>query len=314
MIQKLAGTANRNGQLPGDVEQRLYDWQVDDYWRHILANREQTLNMPLDCVRPAVKSNEKGYVAQKTSLELKRKLELIEEKEAVSMEIMLLAAFILLLSKYSGQDQIFVGWMSDSFQQSGGQASCTSVIAGHVDQEITWREYVAIIEQVCLQALAPKRFSYEELVKTLDLDQDPSRNPLFDVLFKKKNEEIEWKKYDFSLEIEAEKEGIFVKVQYDTNLFFKSTMERLLCHYFNLLEHLVRDADQCLADMDMLSADEREHLVYGLNQTTTEYPFDQSIAHMLEKQVEQRPEEIAVVFGEQRLTYRQLHASSNRIA
>ncbi|WP_053079585.1 non-ribosomal peptide synthetase [Brevibacillus brevis] len=315
MIQKLAGTANRNGQLPGDVEQRLYDWQVDDYWRHILANREQTLNMPLDCVRPAVKSMEKGYVAQKTSLELKRKLELIEEKEAVSMEIMLLAAFILLLSKYSGQDQIFVGWMSDSFQQSGGQAPCTSVIAGHVDQEITWREYVAIIEQVCLQALAPKRFSYEELVKTLDLDQDPSRNPLFDVLFKKKkNEEIEWKKYDFSLEIEAEKEGIFVKVQYDTNLFFKSTMERLLCHYFNLLEELVRDADQCLADMDMLSADEREHLVHGLNQTTTEYPFDQSIAHMLEKQIEQRPEEIAVVFGEQRLTYRQLHASSNRIA
>ncbi|MGX5763550.1 AMP-binding protein, partial [Brevibacillus parabrevis] len=65
---------------------------------------------------------------------------------------------------------------------------------------------------------------------------------------------------------------------------------------------------------DMLSAAERERLVYGWNETTTAYPAEQSIAHMLKQQVEQRPDDIAVVFGEQRLTYAQLHGQSNQIA
>ncbi|MGV3139538.1 amino acid adenylation domain-containing protein [Brevibacillus agri] len=316
MIEKLAGAANRNGQLPIGVEQSASDWQVDEYWKTILQNRTHALNLPLDFVRPAVKGGQRDAVTYKTTLALQRELALAAENEAVSVEVVLLAALMLLLAKYTGQEYVVVGWTSNSVQHAcgGSETACTTVVAGCVEQSRTWREFLAAIEQTCLQARAPKRFSYEQLVDTMDADQDASRNPLFDVRLKQRHTETARQKDDFALGFDVERDGISLRIEYDANLFFASTMERLLRHYVNLLTELVRDGDQRLADVDMLSADERERLVYGWNETATAYPSAQSIAHMLEQQVEQRPEDIAVVFGEQSLTYKQLHAHSNQIA
>ncbi|WP_431809072.1 amino acid adenylation domain-containing protein [Brevibacillus agri] len=316
MIEKLAGAANRNGHLPIGVEQSASDWQVDQYWKTILQNRTHALNLPLDFVRPAVKGGQRDAVTHKTTLALQRELALAAENEAVSVEVVLLAALMLLLAKYTGQEYVVVGWTSNSVQHAcgGSETACTTVVAGCVEQSRTWREFLAAIEQTCLQARAPKRFSYEQLVDTMDADQDPSRNPLFDVRLKQRHTETARQKDDFALGFDVERDGISLRIEYDANLFFASTMERLLRHYVNLLTELVRDGDQRLADVDMLSADERERLVYGWNETATAYPSAQSIAHMLEQQVEQRPEDIAVVFGEQSLTYKQLHAQSNQIA
>lgn len=316
MIEKLAGAANRNGQLPVGVEQSASDWQVDEYWKTILQNRTHALNLPLDFVRPAVKGGQRDAVTYKTTLALQRELALAAENEAVSVEVVLLAALMLLLAKYTGQEYVVVGWTSNSVQHAcgGSETACTTVVAGCVEQSRTWREFLAAIEQTCLQARAPKRFSYEQLVDTMDADQDPSRNPLFDVRLKQRHTETARQKDDFALGFDVERDGISLRIEYDASLFFSSTMERLLRHYVNLLTELVRDGDQRLADVDMLSADERERLVYGWNETATAYPSAQSIAHMLEQQVEQRPEDIAVVFGEQSLTYKQLHAHSNQIA
>ncbi|TGU95834.1 hypothetical protein EN829_059605, partial [Mesorhizobium sp. M00.F.Ca.ET.186.01.1.1] len=93
MMQKLAGAANRNDQRPSNGEQSMSDWQGT-----------HALNLPLDFVRPAVKGTQKEVVAHKTGMELKSKLELAAEKETVSAEVFLLAAFMLLLAKYTGQE------------------------------------------------------------------------------------------------------------------------------------------------------------------------------------------------------------------
>ncbi|MDH6351844.1 non-ribosomal peptide synthetase [Brevibacillus sp. 1238] len=304
MMQKLAGAANRNDQRPSNGEQSMSDWQGT-----------HALNLPLDFVRPAVKGTQKEVVAHKTGLELKSKLELAAEKETVSAEVFLLAAFMLLLAKYTGQEHVVVGWSSDSLQQAGGSETArTAVATGHVHQDRTWREFLLTVEQTCMQVHAAKRFFYEELLATMELPQDPSRNPLFDVRIKKRHTDTAGEKDDFALAFDLEQDGIFLQVEYDVQLFLPSTMERMLSHYVNLLAQLAQDADQRLADVDMLSAAERERLVYGWNETTTAYPAERSIAHMLKQQVEQRPDDIAVVFGEQSLTYAQLHAQSNQIA
>lgn len=303
MIEKLAGAANRNGHLPVGVEQSASDWQVDEYWKTILQNRTHALNLPLDFVRPAVKGGQRDAVTYKTTLALQRELALAAENEAVSVEVVLLAALMLLLAKYTGQEYVVVGWTSNSVQHAcgGSETACTTVVAGCVEQSRTWREFLAAIEQTCLQARAPKRFSYEQLVDTMDADQDASRNPLFDVRLKQRHTETARQKDDFALGFDVERDGISLRIEYDANLFFASTMERLLRHYCHLLEQLVQDTDQRLADLDMLAADGDEPLVYdrGHNLTTDSADPVRSAAHQPQrKQQAEHPEKSAAVPGE----------------
>jgi len=315
MKQKLEGAVNTEGRPLGDVDQQVFDWQVDEYWRNIIENQTNALNMPLDYVRPAVRSFNGDYVTLQTGTELKNKLEHLGKCESVPLEIALLACYILLLSKYSGQDNVFVGVAYDSIQHSEAEGPpFITVVAGQLDRETTFREFVKVIGNICDQSLNSPGIPYFELVKELGLDRDPSRNPLFDALFKMGCVEVCLTKYDFALETDIKDESIQLTLEYDTNLFAKASMERLLQHYLNILEQLASDVDQRLSELDMISAAERERLVYGWNDTDIHYPYERSIAQMLEEQVLQRPEEIAVAMGADRLSYRQLHEHSNRVA
>ncbi|MGG1870359.1 condensation domain-containing protein, partial [Brevibacillus agri] len=235
-----------------------------------------------------------------------------------------------------GQTDIVVGSPiagrpQPEFERLVGMFVNTLALRSFPQPDKPFRDFLAEVRESCLKAYEHQEWPFEKLVEKLQPVRDLSRNPLFDTMFVLQNMENALPRlpgvelvalpinnraaqFDLMLEAVEQEDGFQLNLEFCTKLFATRTMERLLRHYVNLLTELVRDGDQRLADVDMLSADERERLVYGWNGTATAYPSAQSIAHMLEQQVEQRPEDIAVVFGEQSLTYKQLHAQSNQIA
>ncbi|WP_025706094.1 condensation domain-containing protein, partial [Paenibacillus graminis] len=238
MKQDPSGISHTEGPLQMQPVQSTFDGEAGEYW-HTIIDNGTPLNMPLDYVRPAVKSYAGEVAMLRISEELAGKLERLAESETVSVETALLACYIVLLSKYAGQDTVLVGWAYGSLLRSGsgGDAGLT-VLAGQVDWTATWQEYVNSINSICAQARNSQHIPYAEVVKKLELDRDPSRNPLFDALFQTGDVKTGWDKYDFALVPERAADGIQLKLEYDTALFSKGSMERLLHHYVNIVADL----------------------------------------------------------------------------
>src|SRR5262249_40171261 len=121
-------------------------------------------------------------------------------------------------------------------------------------------------------------------------------------------------KFDLELLWVETKDGIACDLEYSLDLFEQETIRRMARHYEKLLEEVVRDAEQTIGEIELLSGAEREQILIDWNQTAQAYPRDQSMRELFEAQVERAPEAVAVIFGDQILTYQELNARANRMA
>src|SRR5688500_4752489 len=111
-------------------------------------------------------------------------------------------------------------------------------------------------------------------------------------------------KFDLTLSVSTRSEGSWqVSVEYCSALFEASTMERLVEHYERLLAAVLQDGDRAIGSIELLSAAEREQLLLEFNDTEVDYPKEKTIVDLFEQQVERTPNNIAVVFEEEQLTY-----------
>ena len=306
------------------------------YWQQQLGNPPSLLQLPTDYPRPAIQTGQGATQFFSLSPNLTDALKALSRQENVTLFMTLLAAFTTLLHCYTGQDDILVGSPIANRNRAEVEGLIgffvnTLVLRNHLSGNLSFRELLSQVQEVCLGAYAHQNLPFEKLVEALNLERNLSHNPLFQVMFALQNApqedlaisgltvsplqvETGTAQFDLSLNIVETQQGLIGSLNYSTDLFESATITRMVGHFQTLLEGIVANPNQRLGEIGLLTAREKQQLLVEWNDTHTDYPKDQCIYQLFEAQVERTPDAVAVVFEDQQLTYRELNARANQLA
>jgi amino acid adenylation domain-containing protein len=305
------------------------------YWRQQLADAPTVLELPADKPRPEVQTQSGASVLFALSEEVRAGLKTLNREESVTLFMTLLAAFNVLLSRYSGQRDIIVGTPVANRNRAEvedliGFFSNTLALRTKLDAEMSFRQLLKQVREVCLGAYAHQDVPFERLVEELTAGRDLSRSPLFQVMFSLESTagrgselpglkitptvlDNETSKFDLSLglfETERELVGAF---EYSADLFEAETVERMAGHLRTLLEAVVANPDLRLSELPLLTRDETQ-LFNQWNDTGRDYPQHRLMHELFEEQAERTPDAPALIFQSEQLTYRELNERANQLA
>ncbi|HEV7859202.1 MAG TPA: amino acid adenylation domain-containing protein [Pyrinomonadaceae bacterium] len=307
------------------------------YWRNQLRDLP-VLQFPTDWPRPTVLSYEGSLHTLWLPDSLARALRDLGAREKTTLFMTVLAAFNVLLSRYTGQDDIAVG----TPVANRDRAEIETLIGFFVNSLVlrtdlsgnpSFRDLLGRVRETALQAYAHQDLSFETLVEKLQPERDMSRNPLFQVtlqLFSDfgaydeqqsnlfEGEALETEKgtanIDFALDLWEMADGIYGTIEYSTDLFTAATISRLANHFETLLESIVAHPDRRISELSILSDAEHEQLLVQWNRTEMQFPGDVCLHQLVEAPAERTPEALAVVCRDQSLTYLELDRRANQLA
>ncbi|WP_410512431.1 condensation domain-containing protein [Paenibacillus sp. BR2-3] len=305
------------------------------YWHNEFVDGIPALDLFTDYPRPQQKSFQGAGYSVQAGLSLKEEVRKFCLKTRTTEFSVLLSVFLLLLSKYSGQEEILVGTPVSGRNHPDaanmlGMFVNTLVIRGQLKEDMNFFQLVEIIRAKSLNALDNQAYPFEELVERLNLPRDPSRNPLFDVMFVLQNNEKseltldeshyqmldvenQVSKFDLTLSIDDTEEGYNLAWEFSTDLFRADTIERMAAHYQTLLANALAQPETKLMDLEMVSAHEKNIILEDFNATSIDYPVHRTVIDLFEEQVKQTPNAIAVDFEGKTLTYKQLNDRANYV-
>jgi amino acid adenylation domain-containing protein len=307
-----------------------------DYWRAQLADAPPVLELPTDRPRPARQTSNGARYDLLLPQRLADALTALSQQEGTTLFMTLLAAFDVLLQRYSGQHDIVVGSpiAGRTQHETKNLIGCfvnTLVLRTRLDGNPTFRELLSRVREVCLGAYAHQDLPFEQLVEALQPQREPSYTPLFQVLFVLQNIPAEVAEmagvqiqrfivatqtttFDLTLTLEETTDGLKSTLIYNTDLFDSATIERMAQHWETLLTGIAATPDLQIADLPLLTMAERQQIVLDWNATGQEYAHDRCLHHLFEAQAARTPDAVAVVFGDQRLTYGELDRRANQLA
>ena len=324
------------------------DWQNRQFqtpeFAEQLENRTQQLSqsppaleLPMARSRPPVQTFRGASHQFKLSGELTAALRTLSRQENATLFMTLLAAFKTLLYRYSGQTDLLVGSPianrdRPELEDTIGLLINVLVLRTQLSGEISFRELLARVRSGAIEAYQHRHIRFDRLVERLQPQRDPSRNPLFQVMFALQDSAIErldfsgltvdtiaidtqTAKFDLSLYFVDSGNALSGTLEYNTDLFDGAMMELAIGHFQTLLDGIIRDRDRPLSELPLLPHSERQQLLVEWNQTERDFvECSNNICEQFEARVAQQPEAIAVVFEDRTLTYRQLNDRADRLA
>ncbi|RQF10935.1 non-ribosomal peptide synthetase, partial [Pseudomonas aeruginosa] len=308
------------------------------YWTGLLGGEQPVLELPFDRPRPARQSHRGAQLGFELPRELVEAVRALAQREGASSFMLLLASFQALLYRYSGQADIRVGVPIANrnrveTERLIGFFVNTQVLKADLDGRMGFDELLAQARQRALEAQAHQDLPFEQLVEALQPERNASHNPLFQVLFNHQSEirsvtpEVQledlrleglaWDgqtaQFDLTLDIQEDENGIWASFDYATDLFDASTVERLAGHWRNLLRGIVANPRQRLGELPLLDAPERRQTLSEWNPAQRECAVQGTLQQRFEEQARQRPQAVALILDEQRLSYGELNARANRL-
>ncbi|NRD71669.1 amino acid adenylation domain-containing protein [Shewanella sp. VB17] len=319
--------------LQGDVGERQLD-----YWRMALSGCE-TLTLPTDRPRP-VKIDYRGQDSEFTlDVMLSNKLRMLAREQETTLYTVLLSAFYVSLAKLSGQDDIVIGSPSDNRHHAQTQSLIgmfvnSLALRAQVLSDLDTNEFIQAVHDVVSQAKSHQDIPFEQLVDGLNVERDSSRHPIFQVMFGVQDfgsnsssasqlpftpvelEESLYSpaKFDLSLFLTSGEDNISGQINYAVSLFDEASVERISAIYTRVLQTFVAEQTQNIANIDVLSAQERNTLLHDFNDTDAPYPSDKTLHQLFDEQVSKTPDNIALVFEDKQLTYAELNVRANQLA
>jgi len=307
------------------------------YWKRQLAGAPTTLDLPTDRPRPSVqrfRGAAKSFVFPKT---LSEEVARVSRQFGVTPFMTLLAGFQLLLSRYSGQDDVLVGAIIANRNRAEiegliGLFANTLPLRTKLDGDPTFRELLERVKDNALGAYAHQDMPFERLVEELRPERSLSYNPLFQVLFSMQNaarRRFELSglqlqplggvvgttaKFDLSCFLLDGADGFSGRIEYNTDLFDGTTIERMLRHYQVLLKSAFADPDMRISRLPLLDETERNRILIDFNRTDANYPQNLRLHDFVTRQAEKTPDTVALVCGSERMSYRELNARANQLA
>ncbi len=306
------------------------------YWKQKLQGQLPVLNLPTDRPRPPVQTFKGAKAKLVLSQNLRQELEDFSRQQGVTLFMTLLAAFKILLYRYTSQTDIIVGSPIANRSRTETESLIgffVNVLALRTDLsgKLSFQELLGRVKSTALEAYVHQDLPFENLVEELQPNRDLSYNPLFQVMFVLQNlpqpnlnlsdvsvsyEEGDngTSKFDLTLFVEDFQEGLVATCEYNTDLFNVDTITRMLAHFQTLLSSIVSNPQQDIAKLQFLTSSEIKQLLVEWNDTKSDYPQDKCIHQLFEAQVEKTPFDIAVIFERQQLTYQELNSRANQLA
>ncbi|HEY6186696.1 MAG TPA: amino acid adenylation domain-containing protein, partial [Pyrinomonadaceae bacterium] len=306
------------------------------YWKEHLAGAPPLLELPTDRPRPAVQTYHGAHDSLHFDSELTEEIKRISRQEGVTLFMTLLAAFQTLLSRYSRQQDIVVGSPIANRTRAEvepliGFFVNTLVLRTDLGGSPTFRELLKQVREVTLGAYAHQDVPFEMLVEELQPERDMSRSPLFQVMFVLQNTPAQalelpalrlnmldapgnTAKFDLTLTLVELPDGLRGRLEYNTDLFDRSSIQRLISSFHTLVEGLVTYPDHSVSSLPLLSPAELHQLLHLWNDTAA--PFSQHLClhQLFEEQVQRSPDAAAVVYDGRSLSYAELNARANQLA
>lgn len=307
-----------------------------NYWISQFNDDIPVLDIPTNYPRPSKKSFEGAKIYKTLEKDLTNNIYEMCKKLNVTPYMLLLSAYYILLSKYSRQDDIVIG--SPIIGRNNSQLSNiigmfvnNLSLRAHIDENLSFSTFLKNIKNICLKAFEHQSYPFDRLVNDLNLKRDLGRNPLFDTMFIYQNDgyfpvsldnikseyympDANISKFDLSLEVIPDDNTFKLNFEYCTKLFNESFIDNLSDHYINILKEIISNIDILISDITMLSNIEKNRILYTFNNTIVDYPSNISIVNLFEEQVKNTPNNIAIVFENEKLTYEELNHKANQLA
>lgn len=295
------------------------------YWRHQLEGTLPVVQLPTDYPRPPIQTHRGGHILTQYPITLSKQLQALGQQEGATLFMTLLAAFHTLLYRYTGQEDLIVGSPIANrdfveLEPLIGFFVNTLLLRTRLSNRTTFRAVLQQVRNVTLEAYAHQNIPFEQLVDELQPERNLSYSPLFQVMFILQNTplpafdrlDLHMKplhhdsgnaKFDITLSLVETATSLNVSLEYNLDLFDRVTIERFVRHYHTLLQGILDDPARPVAHLPLLSDSEYHQLTIDWNTTKTPYPQDICIHQLLETQVDQTPDAIAVVWEMSQLTY-----------
>ncbi|HLP61297.1 MAG TPA: amino acid adenylation domain-containing protein, partial [Candidatus Deferrimicrobium sp.] len=331
--------------------------QQEDYWLREFAGDIPVLNLPTDFPRAPVQRLEGDTVAFDITREETGSLNEIARSQGGTLFMVLLAIFNIFLAKVSNREVIIVGTPTAGRKHADlehviGMFVNTLALYNYPSGDKTFSNFFSELQEKTLQAFENQDYQFEDLVEKVVKNRDQGRNPLFDVMFALQNfsnvheedekvgsrhqdilhgEEIS--KFDLSLDAIERGEKLYFIFAYCTKLFRKETILRFIQYFKKIMSSVIDDPGKKILALEIISAAEKQRLLFEFNQTATGYPKDKTIHQLFAEQVSMTPDRIALVGANRhlrvspvfsvepvrpvrlvQLTYLQLNEQSNRVA
>ena len=305
------------------------------YWKRHMAG-VALLELPTDHPRPRRQTFHGAVETSFLPARLREKLTELAQRERVTLFMLLLTAFQVLLSRYSGQDDICVGTavanrIRPELENLIGFFINTLPLRINLTGVHTFLDALKQVREMALQAYAHQDIPFEHLVEVLQPERDLSRPPLFQVTFRlqQAQQKIEapqelhihsfgsdefTTKFEMSVVVTEIGDGLSCGIQYNTDLFEAATMRRMLDHWQILLEGIVAAPQTSLPDLPLLTQVEQQRLLKDWNATTLPLPIEQCVHTSIELQARQTPDAIALVTSNACLSYSALLRLARQLA
>ncbi|CUB25616.1 Tyrocidine synthase 3 [Bacillus subtilis] len=310
--------------------------QQETYWLEQFKEEVPVLQLPADGSRAMEWSSEAQRVTCSLQSSLIRSLQEMSQQTGTTLYMVLLAAYNVLLHKYTGQEDIVVGTPVSgrnhpNIESMIGIFIQTMGIRTKPQANKRFTDYLEEVKRQTLDAFENQDYPFDWLVEKLNVQRETTGKSLFNTMFVYQNiefQEIHQDRctfrvkernpgvslYDLMLTIEDAGQQLDIHFDFNPNQFEQETVEQIIRHYTRILDSLVKEPEKSLSSVPMLSDIERHQLLMECNDTETPLSHSDTVCQWFEKQAEQRPDYEAVIFGNERCTYRQLNERANQLA
>jgi len=307
-----------------------------DYWKEQLAGIPAVLELPTDRPHPANRNFRGAGISFLVSSELTDKLRELSQREGATLFMTLLAAFNVLLYRYTHQEDIAVGTPiahrnHAETEQLIGFFVNMLVMRAQFSCELTFRELLRKVKETSLSAYAHQDVPFEKLVEELHPERSLSHSPLFQVMFDLQNAPMHTmhlenmrltplpfepgtSKFDLTLTLNETANGLDGALEYSTDLFDETTARQMVQSFKTILHGITLNPDAEIQSLPVLTEAEKRKLLIEWNKTSQPYAADVLIHQLFERQAEGTPDGPALACGNAALTYRELNSRANQLA
>jgi amino acid adenylation domain-containing protein len=307
------------------------------YWQQKLAGELPAMNLPTDRPRPPVQTYRGASHSFQLSDEMTRQLRKLAQAENVTLYTLVLAVFLVLLFRYSDQEDLLIGTPMlgrnrADFEKTIGYFANPIVLRTSLASNPIFKQLLKQVRQTVIEAIEHQDYPFPLLVERLQPKRDPGYSPLIQTLFiwDKPSTPVEYPPvvplfepfvvgqqgapFDLTLTVFELDGSLSADFRYNVDLFGDTTIARMEQHFQTLLNAILAHPDQHILDLPMLIEAEQRQILVEWNDTQSDYPEYACIHQLFETQVLRTPETVAVAFEDQQLTYWELNRRANQVA
>ncbi|MGD9632020.1 MAG: amino acid adenylation domain-containing protein [Pirellulales bacterium] len=307
-----------------------------EYWKTQLRDAPGCLDLPTDHPRPSEPTSAGRTLFRNLPEPLREALKQFSRQQQTTLFVTLLAAFKVLLYRYTGQEDLVVGTAVAQRERTElesliGFFANTVALRTRLSGNLTFRELLQRVQQVTGEAIAHQELPFEQVVQLLSIPRQPSQPSWLQVMFVLHNAcedglqlpglqisrlpvDPGTAKFDLTLIAVDQPQGLDFWIEYRTDLFQQETIERLYQHLLVILQEVLKNPLHEIQRLTILTESERRQLLVDWTATATDYPRDKCIHELFEEHAKSAPDRVAIWCGDRSFTYRHANQRANQLA